>query len=439
MTFSELLKRTVVGHPASRLVFLGNFEVEKEWARGAHRLPRSSLDFSAATVNRMEEMGIFLADDHDLLLLKEPPDPEYLAYLSDFKVGGAEILHPAHTDRAQRITEGVLASAELIDGLRARADGRTYLAPLGVSASEEELSQHTTLPLAFPAAAVARAVNSKVFGRALVTRCGLRAVPGASCHTVQQVSDALELHLRPGSRVVVKEAWGVSGRGMVVLDDHTAAGRLLRLLARRAPEVDVVIERWIDKAADLNYQFTVGRNGDVEFDTVKAAVVEAGVHRGHRWPIDLSPAVLAEIQHAANIIGADLAAHRYWGPVGVDAILARDGVLYPCLEINARFNMAHYQNCVADRIMQPGGAAEAAYTTVHLDAPRSFGDFVAPIEDLLLRPDGTRGVMITNFATVNASAGSGDPFRGKVGVLCVDTSAAGAGALRAELDERLTR
>jgi hypothetical protein len=306
LTFSQRLKRALVDDTTARFVYLSNFEVEREWAKGEPRLPGADVNFTAATVNRMEEMGVFLADDGDVVLLKEPPDPAYRSYLSEFGITSGQVLSPEESEPARLVTDDILASPGLLDRLRGLADGRTYLVPLGVSENVELLARQTGLPLATPSASVYKAVNSKVFGRALVDRVGLMSVPGASCTLVDQVVDAVERFLRPAKRVVVKEALGVSGRGMAVLDDPARAARFLRLMARKTTEVDVVVEEWIDKVEDLNYQFVIDRDGSVEFETVKAAVVEAGVHRGHRFPGCLPEKTLTELHRAADVIGGEL-------------------------------------------------------------------------------------------------------------------------------------
>jgi hypothetical protein len=437
VTFSRRLKQALVGDTDARLVYLSNFEVEREWASGTPRLPGTGVTFTAATVNRMEEMGVFLADDEDVVLLKEPLDRGYHSYLNRLVGVAGHVLTPENSEPARRVTVDVLSSPGLLAQLRGLADGRTHLVPLGVSEDEELLARRTGLPLAAPSAAICKTVNSKVFGRSLVERTGLLPVPGASCAQVDEIAAAVARLLRPGGQVVIKEALGVSGRGMVVVDSAERAERFLRLMARKAGHVDVVVEEWIDKVEDLNYQFVLTRDGRVEFQTVKAAVVKSGVHRGHRFPVNLPAAVLGEIHRAAELIGKDLAGHGYFGTVGVDAMLTGDGVLYPCLEINARFNMATYQNCIADRALPPDASAEAGYVDLRLAAPISFAELTAPVADLMLAPGGTRGVVITNFATVNAESFGGKPFRGRLGVLCADRTAAGASALRAELTGRL--
>src|SRR5262252_7053495 len=64
------------------LVWLGNFEVEQVWARGATSLPRVSSRQGAAMVSRLDEFALWLASSVDVVLLKGDSDPEFLEYLS---------------------------------------------------------------------------------------------------------------------------------------------------------------------------------------------------------------------------------------------------------------------------------------------------------------------------------------------------------------------
>jgi carbamoylphosphate synthase large subunit len=333
-----------------------------------------------------------------------------------------------HNLPERSVTRDALDSPRLLAQLRALADGRTYLMPLGVSVDEERLAEAAGLPLAGPSAAVCKHVNGKIFSRELVDAFGLTAIPGSVCRTLEDLEEALSVHLaQPGSRVVVKESLGVSGRGMVVLDDPRRGDQLLRMLTRRATadrRVDVVVERWIEKQADLNYQFIVGRSGKVGFETVKTALTENGVHRGHLFPAPLRPDQVGELRAAAEVIGKELAAAGYFGLVGVDAILGADGTLYPCLEINARFNMATYQNRIAEHLIRDARFALA--TTFDLQPARvhGFDELRAALGDLLLdraehSDRGPRGVLVNNFATLNAALlADGKPY-GRLYAVCV--------------------
>jgi hypothetical protein len=441
--FTARLKQALVGDPAARFVYLNNFEVERVWGRGEPALPGTGLSFSAATVGRIEEVGVLLADEHDVVVLKEPVDGEYAAYLAG--LGAAAGIHLAvdRNEPERSVTLDALDSPRLLERLRALADGRTYLMPLGTSADEERLAEAAGLPLAGPGAETSKHVNGKVFSRELVDAAGLTAVPGAVCRTVDELAAALAEHLvEGGPKVVVKESLGVSGRGMVVLDGPARGERLLRMVERRARadrRLPVVVERWIDKEADLNYQFLVGRDGQVTFETVKTALTENGVHRGHLFPPALRPDQVDALHAAAEVIGKELHAEGYAGLAGVDALLAADGTLYPCLEINARFNMATYQNRLAERLL--AGTTTALATTFDLrpHRPHTFAEVRAALGDLLLtEPDPhPRGVLVNNFATLNAALNAGATSYGRLYAICAGADERDVRLLRARAQTRL--
>ena len=122
-------------------------------------------------------------------------------------------------------------------------------------------------------------VNSKIYSRRVAQKLGLRQPVGYACDTLQAWSEAVawarEL-LLAGRRVAVKDAYGVSGKGISVVSDGRRLDRLDRMtcgnVQRTGGRPALVVEEWVAKTADLNYQFTVARDGRVRFDFVKEAV-----------------------------------------------------------------------------------------------------------------------------------------------------------------------
>ncbi|WP_258534535.1 ATP-grasp domain-containing protein [Streptomyces sp. PT12] len=443
-SFVQRLKEDLTSDAGSRFVFVNNFEVERSWAVGEPTLPGAGISFAGATVNRMEEMGVLLADEGDVVVLKAPMDAEFAAYLSGLGAAAGRTVWAENGDPDRTVTEDALASPGLLGDLRALADGRTFLMPLGISPAEESLAKETGLPLAGPTAHLCKTVNGKIFSRRLVEATGLRAVPGRVCETVGELRGALTELLAGGGRVVVKESLGVSGRGMVVIDGERGAARLLRLIERRGADAParLVVETWIERAMDLNYQLVVSRGGKVRFETVKAAVLRDGVHQGHRFPVELPPTAADELRHAVEVIGAALADEGYYGMVGVDAMLGPEGTLYPCLEINARFNMSTYQSRIAERLIPRGAHAIAATFGLRPSRPHTFGEVADALGGLLLDVPGGRGgrpgVLINNFATLNAAATGSGSFHGRLYGICVAGTPDEALAVRGEAERRLT-
>ncbi|MEU5093665.1 ATP-grasp domain-containing protein [Streptomyces sp. NPDC020996] len=435
--FVRRLKAAVTGDPDARFVHLNNFEVERVWGEGEPGLPGAGLSLNSPTVNRMEEVGVLLVDEGDAVILKEAVEPALEEYLRGLGLAAGRVLTVDRNTPERSVAVDALDSPRLLAELASMADGRTHLMPMGVSVHEERLAAATGLPLAGPSAAVCKHVNGKLFSRALVDRSGLRQVPGTGCRTVDELAAAIEEHLADGAGpVVVKESLGVSGRGLVVLDSARRGERLVRMAARRGARLDVVVERWIDKECDLNYQFLVGRDGSVSFETVKAALTENGVHRGHLFPPPLTPAQTAELETAAQTLGKGLAEAGYFGVVGVDAMLGRDGTLYPCLEINARFNMATFQNRLAERFVLPGRHALATVFDLQPRRVHGFAEVREALGGLLFAPgaaacpERARGVLVSNTATLRAGAAPGRPFPGRLYAVCVGDGPQDVNALR---------
>ncbi|GAA2786249.1 ATP-grasp domain-containing protein [Saccharopolyspora taberi] len=413
-SYTRRLKEALVGDPDARFVWLCNFEVENEWARNYVGLPAAPLSVTTATVQRMEELGAMLAEPGDHLVLSQGLDAGYRDYAGSI---GFPLPTELVAEAEGSTSEAVLDSPEVIARLTELAGTGAYLMPMGNSMVEQRISERTGLPLAVPDTEVYERVNSKIYSRRLVEELGLRAIPGFCCESTVELHTALE-SVSEADPVIVKDAYGVSGKGLVVVDSRRKADRLLRMVDQRARRKDdqtlhVVAERFLAKRFDLNYQITISREGAVTLDFVKEAMVSGGVHMGHIMPPDLSAEQLDEIAEAAERIGARLHADGFHGVVGVDALVSADDVVYPVLELNARLNMSTYQGQVTERFQAPDGVALAKHYPLRLAEPVPFEEIRDGLGALAQAPADGRGLVLTCFGTVNAQAGSG-PFEGRL-------------------------
>jgi hypothetical protein len=386
----------------------------------------------------MEELGALIAEPGDYLLTGKGLDGEYLRYVERLGLGLPTELVAQGTADA-RTSQSVLGSPELLRQLSELAEQGAFLMPMGTSADEQKISDATGLRMAVPDADTFERVNSKIYSRRLVEELGLRAIPGYACETVEQLRNALGDGPSKEHPVIVKDAFGVSGKGQVVLDSPTKAQRLLRMVEQRARRtgieaLHVVVERFLTKRCDLNYQLTIDRGGGVRFAFVKEALTVGGVHKGHIQPPALTATQYQEIAEGAERIGARLYADGFFGVVGVDALLGADDLVYPVLEINARLNMSSYQGRVNERFLRPGHAALAKHYPLRLSRPVSFDEVRNALGGLTVAPEGGTGLVITCFGAVNAQATTSAPFDGRLYTILF---AADRTAL-AELDVRVT-
>ncbi|HEY2443908.1 MAG TPA: hypothetical protein VGI31_12280 [Streptosporangiaceae bacterium] len=418
------MKTALLGDPDASLVFICNFEAEGEWGRGHIGLPGLPPTPKAPVVQRMEELGALLAGPRDLLVLKQPLDERYRRYAQGLGMALPAVAVPENVRPDRSTTADVLDSPRLMARLRTLAAGGALLMPMGTTALEEKLADVCGIPLAVADAATFERVNPKSYSRRITEEAGLRAVPGAVCETLGDLAGMLHgsrLMLISGLRLVVKDSYGVSGKGMIVLDTPPKMDRLLRMAERRArrtgdDRLEVVVEQWLDKRCDLNYQFTVAPSGHVRLDFVKELLTEHGVHKGHLSPAGLTPAQRAEVEAAAQVVGARLHADGFHGVAACDAIVGTDGAVYPVLEINARLNMSSYQGAVTELFQPPGHVALARHYPMRLARPAEFSAVRHALDDAA---SGLGRVVVTCFGTVNAASGGRVPFEGRLYTMLV--------------------
>jgi len=290
---------------------------------------------------------------------------------------------------------------------------------MGTSAEEQRIAELTGLPLAAPDSVITEKVNSKIYSRRVVENLGIHPIPGWCCETVDELASALQGHDYDQSSLVVKEAYGVSGKGLVVVESVAKAGQLLRMARRRAAKtgsesLHLVAEHFLAKKFDLNYQFTIDRSGRARFDFVKQALTANGVHLGHLTPVELTADQHAILRETADLLTHQLFGDGFFGVVGVDAILGADNVLYPVLEINARLNLSSYQGTISELFQQDDGVALSKYYPLRLSRLVEFDEILAALGPLSRRqPDGSI-VVVSCFGTVNAQAYRAEPHDGRL-------------------------
>jgi hypothetical protein len=432
--FMTRLRTATTRAPDTPLLVLGNFEVENVWARGEPGLPAVPFSPSRDLVDRMAGFGILLAGPGDHVVVTAEPDQDYLDHLAGLGVGLPTVLVCADHRQGDTISDSVLRDAELLDRVRDLGRQGVHLLPHGVSTVEEDIAERSGMPLAAAGAAVCKRVNSKIYSRSLATRHGLRQPTGWTCRTRAEWNEAVEgarKLLALDRTVVVKDAFGVSGKGMVRVADERRLDRLDHKIATRLRDsgrVALVVEEWIDRRGDLNYQFTVNRDGVVRFDFVKELITNGGVHGGHRMPARLSDDDLDVLETTAMLLGRQLSADGYFGVVGMDAMIDATGRLHPVVEINARHNMSTYQARLHDELIEPGQVVLAKHYPLDATTPGTFDAFRRALGTLLYRP-GHCGLLVNNFATVDT---------GRVYGLVVAEDQRALDALDAELSARIT-
>ncbi|MBO8162741.1 MAG: ATP-grasp domain-containing protein [Brevibacillus sp.] len=429
MRFYDQLRQALTGsdHPV-RLVWLANFEVEHDWRRNdLLALPSVTNNQSQRVNDSMSELALMLAGPDDAVLVKQEPDEAFLLYLTELGWKPPLVITAAENDLP--LVEAHLHQRSSKKTLRAWAKGKTaYLLPHGVSSQVEKLSRTFRVPLAAASGQVSAFVNNKLFSRRLCDQAGIRQPRGAMVRSLDELEQAFQewKGLLTSTPLLLKEGTGVSGKGMVLIENENRFAQIMRLLRRAAEKqgterLELVLEEWIVKSADINYQFLLRQDGSyVPLHTLQA-LVDHGKHVGHLHPHQLPPPVTEEIEQTIPLIAQALTQAGYYGMVGVDALLSKDGRFHPCLEINARLNMSSYHIRAFEEWIPAGRTVIARSFSLKLSAPLSFRWLREKLNSLLFTRDRGRGVLINAFAPVNALHQNQGVFAGRLYAMLVGT------------------
>ncbi|MBK5345633.1 ATP-grasp domain-containing protein [Bacillus sp. TH44] len=409
MSFYKELKNSL-SESGKNFIWLGNVEVEQHWKKeNIITIPGSNISKAQPLVNKIGEMALFLAGKEDIVCLKEDIDEDYVQYIEETRGFVPNVMNFYSDNSADNISETILSSTKNINRLQnINRDNSYSLLPYGTSNIEEKVSQQTSISLCTPASTICREVNSKIYSWKLADEFDLRQVAGKVSHTISELEfNYHEIRKRYlENPLVLKDSMGVSGKGMVLIDSDSKFENILNLLKRMSVKkghenIEMILENWIEKERDLNYQFIIDKKGNVKFTSVREALVHKGVHLGHKLPVQLTKVQEKELLESYEIIGKILARDGFYGVVGVDAMIDRKGFLYPCVEINARFNMATYQNNIIERFFNPHAFFMAIPFEVVLEKTVPFKIIKEELKDILYTKEKEHGVIINGFSTLN--------------------------------------
>lgn len=209
---------------------------------------------------------------------------------------------------------------------------------------------------------------------------GQRVIDSEDCGCVVVRIEDIESMLasRPGQRWVLKSAWSASGRSSIRLWDDsitvTQRGWIQKTLRR---DGGLLMEPWRDRVVDVSWQMDVESDETVHHGLQRFIADARGQYRGaflHRMTDGMASDLVRWIhddgrhahwirtvqQDVADRIADTLRTMGYRGPVGIDAMVYRNGstfAFHPVVEVNTRFTMGRVAHELSKRVSRRCSAA----------------------------------------------------------------------------------
>lgn len=306
-------------------------------------------------------------------------------------------------------TAELLCRAKNIGYYRELLQGTGNYSLYAVMPFSEDLNSGFSVSTSTPGIDTVKRVNSKIFSTLLANEYGNSAGGEIIRSSQDLVSSGLQLLAK--SPFLVKDAFGVSGKGNILVEKE----QILRHLARHfqkqeqeGKETEIVIEPLLNKKTDFSCQFLVDESG-----TYSILSVHEMANKGFSFS-GIEPAgnlLLNTLEHSGYYrtvekLARTLFEQGYYGPVCLDSMILHSGEIIPIVEINARKSMgviSHHLNKFLNKIDCSGNIITLQ---LGMTSPLSFEDLLYQLdsEEILFKKNRAFGILPISANTVDINA-----------------------------------
>lgn len=383
-------------------IILGDFACEKFWS-GPEELHIPHIDFSNihAIIENMDELLLFLAGPHDVLILRNQPDPSFLRYLEALHVEIPQILTVGQERRSGSISWLAANDTSLLAALTemGKSGPPLFLRPYGITSYEEMLAEKIQAKV-LNTHRMAASLNCKSTFRALLKD----AVPmpqGDLCQGLRDIIRVGSDYIKEYGRIVLKELHNAGGAGLAVVDSEAKLWNLLDM-CEPTYHKKILLERWIDVKASYNIQFYI-ENGQAFPHAFSSQIIENGKIKGSVFEDKKDKAYASLFRKhimAAEPVLRAVSASGYAGIVGIDSVMGCDGEFFPAIDINCRINLSTIFHEIASRYFI-SKASRFFYVDIHSRNKIEFSHLFSSLGPLHYNPNRNEGVVILNFTALN--------------------------------------
>ncbi|MFF9351859.1 hypothetical protein [Streptomyces sp. NPDC014734] len=349
-------------------VHFGSCDAEAHWRPDdLAALPAVRSPHAERLTRDMDQLQAVLCGPGDILLTHRRPPAAFTELMG---AAGFPARHLEVPGDPEHTVEQRLAR-HAVPGLAG-----ALAAPYATLPGTRAAAGHQGLVGDLPDQAAVRLVNSKTWTTGL-------GHPGSG--TV--VTSLAQLREAASAPCVVKDPYGVSGQGNIVVESAARLAFVERHLARGGARIELIVQPLHDRAEDFAAHLTIGPRGDIDWHGIRQVVNDGHAYRGSDEP---SPDLLRRLDRAgywetAESVARAAARAGYRGPLSVDSMTTTSGELIPVLEVNARLS----PGMIAQRL-----GVRLELRLVPVSGPGWFERLVNALDEAdLLALDGRPGIL----------------------------------------------
>jgi len=341
----------------------GSFEAERFWRDSRlASIPTIQNTQTKKITDSMDELLFVFCETGDLLLTRHVMDSVQYDYIrsigydihinrnpwfSSDRENEMDHLNVFEIMNLSDVTDQLLSSFSL---------EKTTLEAFAVIPGTLDFAQRYHLTSHYPEQDIVQRINAKSYSLKMRDRLNLPNVGSVVEGREQLLAIANEM-LCEGA-MLLKDEFGVSGKGNLLIHSEKALLRLIKHMDKQAAQgklIRFVIEPLLDRKFDFSCQLYIHESGDVQLVSFQqldnhgyafgASHTMSESFKAHLYASGYTNQMLE--------IGRLLYQDGYFGDVCIDSMILQDGSIEPLVEINDRKSMSLIKHGVDSLITNP--------------------------------------------------------------------------------------
>ena len=336
--------------PNFSTLYLGTFNSEQYWRNSEFSvLPSYEDSETTAIVSTMDELFfVFCTNPKDQLLTRIPMDPAHLDYLRllGYNISNNQLPIDDSISNENSIPTSSVCSLLVCSKHKLYFNQMikqvSCVSPYSILPSYSIFCRDYNIEGQIPSLESVRRVNSKIYSHKLRT-CLCDYSVGQIVKSANEMN-SVGHRLLSQSPFLIKDAYSVSGKGILLVEKESILSRIVAYLIRQEKQgrqTQFLLEPLLNKFLDFSCQFEIHQSGDMsilsihQMDNTDFSFSEIHPASTHLQFKLEDQGYFTLIDTIAKQIYED----GYFGHICLDSMILNDGTIIPIVEINARKSM----------------------------------------------------------------------------------------------------
>ena len=379
-------------------VVAAEFNSEKYWEiEGYTKLPSISDSTSSNIILCMDELMFPFLKNGDLLITRFKFNNHLKNYLNSigFQFSCSENIH---IEGDKNIFQEICSNKDTLNKISEYIDEDTVLSSYSIIPSYDEVAELLNIKCKDINCDIIKKINSKVYSYELNKKLKVN-YEGIIITNSNEMLEKFKI-INKGNGVVLKEPYGVSGKGNLFINSEAILNRVTRFIEsqeKKGLKTSLIMEPFLDKEEDFSCQFTIGKNGSFSLVSVQK-MLNFKFNYGGSYKADEDFIKWLEDQGYINImkeVGKELYNDGYFGDVCVDSMILKDGEIVPIIEINGRKSMGFINNAMDQYLEQFGLKSHLCFFNIGYKGKITFNEIFKYLdeEELIFYPSRESGII----------------------------------------------